>query len=945
MAVTIFLSTVSDEFRLYRDQLRTDLTRHNVEVKVQQDFKDLGGDTLDKLDVYIAHCDAVVHLVGALTGSDPGERELSALLAKYPDLTGTLAPLGEALWDGGGVSYTQWEAWLALYHSKRLLIAKAAETAERGPNYAPTKASRAAQAAHLARLETVRRFPGCEFTSPDNLAKHIFSTAIVDLLAKAKAENSPRQPRNLPFASLGSLFKGRDAFLDRLREGLVSDKDKRAVALHGLGGIGKTRLAVEYALRHASEYSALLFVSAETAERLNAGLAALAAPDILDLPQKDAPQDELRISAALKWLDDHPGWLMILDNVDDAIAAAAVEKLLARLRAGQVIVTGRISNFSPAVRKLELGVLDIDAASAFLLERTLVDRDHSVDDAKLARVLATELAGLALGLEQAGAYIATERTGFARYLALWRERRETVLNWFDKDLISYNHEVGLVATWVTSVERLTPEGRRLLERLAYFAPEPIPDSLLNISITGENPDFDLHKARSNLYAFSLASRANVEDGKASGAGFVVHRLVQDFTKRGMREEHRRGVLKEALDWMNEVFTEDPEDVRTWPILDPLTLHAFTLAHHGDEAGIAEPTAHLYNELGLLFKAKARYAEAEQLMQRALAIGEASYGPHHPNVATRLNNLAELLRATNGLVEAEPLIRRALAIAEASCGPDHPAVALYLNNLVLLLMATNRVAEAEPLMQRALAISEASNGPHHPNVATRLNNLAELFHATNRLAEAEPLIRRALAITEASYGPDHPMFASGLNNLAGLLSATNRLAEAERLMRRALEIDEASYASNHPRLAVRLYNLAGFLYDGKRFGEAEPLYRRALAIDEASYGPDHPNVANDLWNLAELLFVTNRLVEAEPLYRRALAIDEASHGPDHADTLARKRGLLVLAELNNSTRESKSLITPGRVGRNQPCPCGSGKKYKRCHGSPASQASYRHRRRQ
>ena len=73
MSVKIFLSTVSDEFRTYRDALRTDLTRHNVEVKVQEDFKDLGGDTLDKLDVYIVHCDAVVHLVGNMTGSAPGE--------------------------------------------------------------------------------------------------------------------------------------------------------------------------------------------------------------------------------------------------------------------------------------------------------------------------------------------------------------------------------------------------------------------------------------------------------------------------------------------------------------------------------------------------------------------------------------------------------------------------------------------------------------------------------------------------------------------------------------------------------------------------------------------------------------------------------------------------------------------------------------------------------
>jgi tetratricopeptide (TPR) repeat protein len=150
------------------------------------------------------------------------------------------------------------------------------------------------------------------------------------------------------------------------------------------------------------------------------------------------------------------------------------------------------------------------------------------------------------------------------------------------------------------------------------------------------------------------------------------------------------------------------------------------------------------------------------------------------------------------------------------------------------------------------------------------------------------------------------------------------------MQRALEIDEASYA---PDLALRLYNLPGFLYRRHRFAEAEPLYRRALVIDEASYGPDHPNVADDLWNLAELLLATSRLAEAEPLYRRALAIDDANHGPDHAETLARKRDLLVLAKVINSTHEPKSLINPGRVGRNQPCPCGSGKKYKRCHGSP------------
>jgi hypothetical protein len=182
----IFLSTVSDEFRAYRDRLRSDLTRPNVDVKVQEDCKDQSRGTLDELDVYIAGCDAVVHLAGDMTGSAPGEPALRAFGAKYPDLADKLPPLGEALQSGAGVSYTQWEAWLALYHGKLLFIAKAAETAERGPNHRPTNASRAAQAAHLERLKAMDRYPGCTFVSPDNLANHIWSSPILELLARAQ---------------------------------------------------------------------------------------------------------------------------------------------------------------------------------------------------------------------------------------------------------------------------------------------------------------------------------------------------------------------------------------------------------------------------------------------------------------------------------------------------------------------------------------------------------------------------------------------------------------------------------------------------------------------------------------------------------------------------------------------------------------------------------------
>jgi tetratricopeptide (TPR) repeat protein len=190
MSISVFLSTVSDEFRTYRDQLCHDLTRHNVAVKVQEDFKGLGGDTLDKLDVYIAHCDAVVHLMGEMTGSAPAEWEEQALLRKYPDLSADLPPLDDALRQGTKISYTQWEAWLALYHGKLLLMAKAEPAAPRGPNFLPTDQSRAAQGAHLGRLEMVRRYPDCTFKSEADLAKHIAYTAILDLLVRDYASEA-----------------------------------------------------------------------------------------------------------------------------------------------------------------------------------------------------------------------------------------------------------------------------------------------------------------------------------------------------------------------------------------------------------------------------------------------------------------------------------------------------------------------------------------------------------------------------------------------------------------------------------------------------------------------------------------------------------------------------------------------------------------------------------
>ena len=530
-----------------------------------------------------------------------------------------------------------------------------------------------------------------------------------------------RQPRNLPFASLGDLFKGRERALEELRAALAGAKGVAVAGrvLHGLGGIGKTRLAIEYAWAHEADYSALLFVRADDAATLNAGLAALAGAEVLDLPENEAREDAAKIAAVLRWLEANPTWLLILDNVDDREAVAAVANLMPRLKGGHVIVTARAANFPgilPHVRtrRARRGRRDAIPARAYGRRRA---RRRRTTRRRPGRWRANS-AGSRSGSNRPAPISRPSASASRRYLKLWNENRDKVLGWSDATLTGSDKT--LATTWATSVARLSPKAAACSTGSPCWRPTRSRMRCIDVAVPGETASYDAYEARKGLYAYSLATQAKGEDGEAKG--LVVHRLVQDFARRAMSEERRAAALREALGWVNAAFTGDPQDVRTWPVLDPLAPHALAVARRVDEAGVAKPTA-LFNNLGLLFEGKARYAEAEPLYRRAVQINTAVRGESDPIVATCFNNLARLLQDTNRLAEAEPLFRRALKIDEASYGPDHPEVATILNNLASLLQETSRLAEAEPLYRRALKIDEASSGPDHPNVAIRLNNLA------------------------------------------------------------------------------------------------------------------------------------------------------------------------------------------------------------------------------
>jgi tetratricopeptide (TPR) repeat protein len=616
-----------------------------------------------------------------------------------------------------------------------------------------------------------------------------------------------------------------------------------------MGGIGKTRAAVEYAWAYRDDYTALLFAQADSPEELRRNLAGLAGP--LQLAERETAEEEVRLNGLLSWLGANPGWLLILDNVDVPPALVEVDWLMGRLVGGHVLLTSRLDRFARQIEPLELDVLTREAAADFLLQATDTRRRKAIDDDVGADELAEELGGLALALEQVASTIHKERWGFRQYLEIWRSNREKVVGWARPEITGYHHAVAV--TWQTSVDQLTEAGRHLLERLAFLAPDPMPLFLLNVAIP-QAETVDLHDALTDLTSVSLAIR------NAEGERFAVHRLVQDVTRRSLDEATSRRRVTQSLRWVDAAFTGDPEDVRTWPRLDPLVSHGLSVVQWADRAGITEPSAWLTNQLGLLFAQKSLHAQAEPLYRRTLELAKTSFGRTHPEVATRLNNLAQLLRATSRLTEAERLMLRALEIDEANLGPDHPNVARDLGNLAGLLQATNRLRKAEDFCRRALAIDEKNFGPDDPTVAIRLGNLAELLRGTNRLAEAEPLICRAIAIAEATLGPDHLTLASYLNNHAALLRETGLHDEAERLSGRALAIGEAKLGPDHPTVAIFLANLAELLKRTNRLDKAEPLMRRHLAIFidfERKNAHPHPHREAALRNYADLLAAMGR----------------------------------------------------------------------------------------
>jgi tetratricopeptide (TPR) repeat protein len=740
---------------------------------------------------------------------------------------------------------------------------------------------------------------------------------------------------NVPYRR-NPAFTGREQALAELAGRLGRGAAAVTQALQGAGGVGKTALAVEYAYRHRSEFETVWWVRAEEPATLVGDFADLAVA--LRLAEASQADQQIAVQAVRRWLDSHDRWLLVLDNAQAPDMPTGLQAPLVRLvdllpqvLHGQVLVTSRDASWEDHAALAELEVFTSEEAVAFLLVRS-----HSGDAASAADI-AEVLGWLPLALEQAGAYTRETRIGLRAYLErLQRYPARTLDTGRPRDRDPADT---VATTWQVSLAQVQPTlgAVGLLEVCAFLSPEEIPRELFGnrldppataVGMLAEDP-FALDEAVAALHRFGLV--------KATEQTLTVHRLLQQVVRDRLDATAAGSGAGTAVRLLAEAFPlEGIEEPRVWPQCERLLPHALAAAEHAEHYQV-EPavTGDLLDRAESYLYGRARYAEAQSLAERALALAERTYEPTSDVFAARLGSLARVLGVQGDLDTARALHERVLAIQETHLGPDHPYAANSRSNLAIVLhhqgdldgarslqesalasfetylgpdsvftawslsnLAADLAAQgdldgARSLQERALSIREARLGPDHTHTAWSLNSLASVLAAQGDLDGARSLQERALSIREARLGPDHTHTAWSLNSLASVPAAQGDLDSARALSERALSIREARLGPDHHGTAESLNNLACILRDQGDLDHARSLCERALAIREARLGLDHFKTAQSLDSLASILHDQGDLDRAHTLHQRALAIREARLGPAHPDTVRSRRNLAAV----------------------------------------------------
>ncbi|MCW2885982.1 MAG: hypothetical protein QOE54_6388 [Streptosporangiaceae bacterium] len=710
-------------------------------------------------------------------------------------------------------------------------------------------------------------------------------------------------------------FTGREQLLAKLREGIAGQVTAVVPhALHGLGGVGKTQMAVEYAYRYRSDYDLVWWIPADQPVLVRATLAGLAPH--LGLPPATASGIEDAANAVLDALrrgDPYSKWLLIFDNADQP---EDLNEIVPQ-GPGHVLITSRNHRWEGVVDTVPVDVFSREESVQFLNKR--VPKTISEVDADR---LAHELGDLPLALEQAGALQAETGMAVSEYLRLLTERTSQLLS----EGKPTEYPVSMTAAWGLSVASLSeklPEAVELLRCCAFFGPEPIPRDVFS------QPRADLGPQLAGLLADPIRlSRAVGELGRyalaridSAGRTLQVHRLIQALLRDELPETEQQRIRHEVHLLLVGFAPADPDDPSSWRRYSDLLGHIVPSAvAESDEPAVRElarnilrylfasgdyPSARTFVErfldqwkaesgehdldvllaqrqLGNILRELGEYSAAYDIDQETLAKLESSYGKDHDVTLRTLPSIAADLRAHGEFPAARDHDNGSLGLYENNFGESDPRTLRVVNSLALDLGLSSDYRGARSLHERAYSgwLSLGWDDTDKGSLLNAWSGLARAVRLCGDYAEACDLGEDAYAFGVEELGPEHPWT---LRTAKDLSIAWRRVGDFDRSLELALDVHARFvrlFDLDHPDTLASAMCLANIQ---RTLGEKEAALE--LAADTVRrypkiYGPDHPYNHGCVGNLALLRRVFGDPQTARELNEQALVGLEAKLGRDH-----------------------------------------------------------------